>query len=90
MEGEEAMEPKNKQKLEGQTIKRLEVSRRSLLKAAGVSALALCGGAFQPGCAPTDDLLDALCDTFIPGDASVPGIGPGAAGADEDERLRRF
>ena len=78
MEGEEAMEPNNKHKLEGGPVKRLEVTRRSLLKAAGISALALCGGGFQIGCAPTDDLLDALCDTFIPGDASVPGIGPGA------------
>jgi hypothetical protein len=78
MEGEEAMEPKEKQKLKDRDFKRLEVTRRSLLKAAGVSALALCGGGFQTGCAPTDDLLDALCDTFIPGDASIPGVGPGA------------
>jgi hypothetical protein len=78
MEGEEAMEAKKKQECQARTFERLEVTRRGLLKAAGVSALALCGGGFQTGCAPTDDLLDALCDTFIPGDASIPGVGPGA------------
>jgi hypothetical protein len=79
MEGDEAMEPKSERKLEGRTFKGLEVTRRNLLKVAGVSALALGGGAFQAGCAPpTDDLIDALCDTFIPGDRSIPGIGPGA------------
>jgi hypothetical protein len=73
------MEPKNEEKLEGRFSKGLEVTRRNLLKVAGVSALAFGGGAFQTGCAPpTGELIDALCDTFIPGDASIPGIGPGA------------
>ena len=78
MEGDEAMETKREKKPEGTSFKRLEVTRRNLLKVAGVSAIAF-GGAFQTGCAPPrDDLIDALCDTFIPGDASIPGIGPGA------------
>ena len=73
------METKREQKPEGSPFKRLEVTRRNLLKVAGVSAIAFGGGAFQMGCAPpTDDLIDALCDTFIPGDASIPGVGPGA------------
>jgi hypothetical protein len=73
------MGPRNEQKPQGRTFERLEVTRRNLLKVTGVSALALGGGAFQAGCAPPrDDLIDALCDTFIPGDASVPGVGPGA------------
>jgi hypothetical protein len=79
MEGEEAMEPKSGRKLEGRGFERLEVTRRRLLQAAGVSAIAFGGGLMQTGCAPPlDDLIDALCDTFIPGDASIPGIGPGA------------
>ena len=73
------MEPKSEGKLEGRTFKRLEATRRDLLKVAGVSAIAFGGGAFQTGCAPpADDLIDALCDTFIPGEASIPGVGPGA------------
>ena len=79
MEGEEAMEPKGEQKPGNRRFQRLEVTRRNLLKVAGVSAIAFGGGALSTGCAPpTDELIDALCDTFIPGDASVPGIGPGA------------
>ena len=73
------MGPRSEHKSEGSTFERLEVTRRNLLKVAGVSALALGGGAFQAGCAPpADELIDALCDTFIPGDASIPGVGPGA------------
>jgi hypothetical protein len=79
MEGEKVMETKSEKKPEGRSFERLEVTRRNLLKAAGVSAIAFGGGVVQTGCAPpTDDLIDALCDTFIPGDASVPGMGPGA------------
>ncbi len=74
-----AMEKKSEQRLTSTTFEQLEVTRRNLLKVAGVSAIAFGGGAVATGCAPpTDDLIDALCDTFIPGDASIPGIGPGA------------
>lgn len=73
------MGPRNEQEPKRKAFERLEVTRRNLLKVAGVSALGLGGGAFQAGCAPpTDQLLDALCDTFIPGDLSIPGVGPGA------------
>jgi len=73
------MGPESEKRPEDGAFKTLAITRRNLLKAAGVSALAFGGGALSGGCAPpTDDLIDALCDTFIPGDASVPGIGPGA------------
>jgi hypothetical protein len=73
------MERRSQPKQEEITFRRLKVTRRHVLKAAGVSAIAFGGGALSTGCAPpTDELIDALCDTFIPGDASIPGVGPGA------------
>lgn len=73
------MEPKSAKNPSSRSFRKVEVTRRKLLKVAGVSAIAFGGGTLSTGCAPpTDDLIDALCDTFIPGDGSVPGIGPGA------------
>jgi hypothetical protein len=59
---------------------RVETTRRNLLKVAGVSAVAFGGGLLPAACttAPPEEMIDALCDTFIPGEASVPGSGPGA------------
>ncbi len=73
------METNSEQRLKGTDFRRLEVTRRKLLQVAGVSTIAFGGGALSTGCAPpADELIDALCDTFIPGDASIPGVGPGA------------
>lgn len=69
----------SKQSLQKILRDKLELTRRELLKAAGVSALVFGGLPLAPGCAaPPEQVIDALCDTFIPGDASVPGAGPGA------------
>ncbi len=68
-----------KQSLQETLQEKLELTRRELLKAAGVSALVFGALPLGPGCAgPPEQVIDALCDTFIPGDASVPGAGPGA------------
>lgn len=73
------MKPKDRNRWEREVSRGLELTRRNLLRAAGVSALVFGGGALSSGCGgPPEDVIDALCDTFIPGEDIAPGTGPGA------------
>ena len=52
------MEPKSKEKAQGNSFRNLEITRRNLLQAAGVSALAFGSGFFQAGCGgPPEDVI---------------------------------